>query len=208
VICGGRNASVNRASIADLPGLGPRQKLQPRRCDAAPRGLVYVGKSGDTPAFAADAIAAWWQADGRATWPDSDHFLVLADAGGSNNCRARAWKERVQVQICDRFGVSVTVCHYPTGCSKWNPIERRLFSHISNNWDGVPLRTWDTMLAFIRGTRTATGLQVQATFQDRDYPTGQKVSDADMAALRIEPHAICPQWNYTIRPRTPIPTRV
>jgi len=172
------------------------------------RGLIYVGKSGDTPAFAADAIAAWWQADGRATWPDSDHFLVLADAGGSNNCRARAWKERVQVQICDRFGVSVTVCHYPTGCSKWNPIERRLFSHISNNWAGVPLRTWDTMLAFIRGTRTATGLQVQATFQDRDYPTGQKVSDAEMAALRIEPHAICPQWNYTIRPRTPIPTRV
>jgi hypothetical protein len=96
------------------------------------RGFVSVGKSGDTPAFAADAIAAWWQADGRATWPDSDHFLVLADAGGSNNCRARAWKEGVQVQICDRFGVSVTVCHYPTGCSKWNPIERRLFSHISN----------------------------------------------------------------------------
>jgi hypothetical protein len=115
------------------------------------RGLVYVGKSGDTPAFAADAIAAWWQADGRATWPDSDHFLVLADAGGSNNCRARAWKERVQVQICDRFGVSVTVCHYPTGFSKWNPIERRLFSHISNNWAGVPLRTWDTMLASFGG---------------------------------------------------------
>jgi Rhodopirellula transposase DDE domain len=107
------------------------------------RGLVYVGNSGDTPAFAADAIAAWWQADGRATWPNSDHFLLLADAGGSNNCRSRAWKERVQVQICDRFGVTVTVCHYPTGCSKWNPIERRLFSHISNNWVGVPLRTWD-----------------------------------------------------------------
>jgi len=172
------------------------------------RGLVYVGNSGDTPAFAADAIAAWWQADGRATWPNADHFLLLADAGGSNNCRSRAWKERLQVQICDRFGVTVTVCHYPTGCSKWNPIERRLFSHISNNWVGVPLRTWDTLLAFIRGTRTATGLKVQAMFEDRDYPTGQKVSNAEMAALRIEPHAICPQWNYTIRPRTPTPTRV
>jgi hypothetical protein len=167
------------------------------------RGLIYLGSSGDTPAFAADAIAAWWQADGRVTWPTSDHLLLLADAGGSNSCRTRAWKERVQVQICDRFGLTVTVCHYPTGCSKWNPIERRLFSHISNNWAGVPLRTWDTLLGFIRGTSTASGLTVQAIFQDGNYPTGQKVTDAAMAALRVEPHAICPQWNYTIRPRTP-----
>ncbi len=172
------------------------------------RGLIYLGTSGDTPAFAADAIAAWWQADGQVSWPSSDHFLLLADAGGSNSCRTRAWKERLQVQICDRFGLTVTVCHYPTGCSKWNPIERRLFSHISHNWAGVPLRTWDTLLAFIRGTTTAPGLTVQAIFQDGDYPTGQTVSDAEMAALRIEPHAICPQWNYTIRPRTPAKTPV
>lgn len=170
------------------------------------RGFVYLGTSGDTPAFAADAIAAWWQADGRATWPNRDHFLLLADAGGSNNCRTRAWKERVQVQICDRFGLTVTVCHYPTGCSKWNPIERRLFSHISNNWAGVPLRTWDTLLGFIRGTSTAAGLTVQAVFQEGDYPTGQTVSDAEMAALRIEYHTICPQWNYTLQPRSPAPT--
>jgi hypothetical protein len=99
----------------------------------------------------------------------------------------------------------VTVCHYPTGCSKWNPIEHRLFSQISCNWAGVPLRTWDTAIALIRGTRTATGLVVQAIFNPCDYPTGQKVSDAEMAALHIEHHPICPTWNYTIRPRTPIP---
>jgi len=86
--------------------------------------------------------------------------------------------------------------------SKWNPIERRLFSHISNNWAGVPLRTWDTLLVFIRGTTTSTGLAVQAVLQPGEYPIGQKVTDAEMAALRIEPHPICPQWNYTIRPQT------
>jgi len=170
------------------------------------RGLIYLGTSGDTPAFAADAIAAWWQTDGQATWPNSRELLLLSDGGGSNSCRTRAWKERVQVQLCDRFGLTVTVCHYPTGCSKWNPIERRLFSHISNNWAGVPLRTWETLLGFIRGTTTAPGLTVQAIFQDREYPIGQRVTDAEMAAIRIEPHPICPQWNYTIRPRTSVST--
>ena len=128
---------------------------------------------------------------------------MLADAGGSNNCRTRAWKERVQVQICDRFGLTVTVCHYPTGCSKWNPIEHRLFSQISRNWAGVPLRTWETLLAFIRGTTTSTGLTVKAIFQPGDYQTGTKVTDAEVEALQIEHHAICPRWNYTIRPRSP-----
>jgi hypothetical protein len=108
------------------------------------RGLVYLGTSGDTPAFAADAIVTWWQTEGETGYPDADHLLLLADAGGSNGCQIRAWKERLQVQVCDRFGLAVTVCHYPTGCSKWNPIEHRLFSQISRNWAGVPLRSWDT----------------------------------------------------------------
>jgi len=107
------------------------------------------------------------------------------------------------VQICDRFGLTLTVCHYPTGCSKWNPIEHRLFSQISCNWAGVPLRTWDTLLAFIRGTTTRSGLTVRAVLERGEYPTGQKITDAQMDALRIERHAVCPQWNYTIRPRTP-----
>ena len=170
------------------------------------RGFVYVGTSSDTPAFAVDAIAAWWQSDARASYPPrTDQVLVLADAGGSNACRTRAWKERLQVQICDRFGLTVTVCHYPTGCSKWNPIEHRLFSQISRNWAGVPLRSWETVLRFIRGTGTTTGLVVEAVFQPAHYPKGQTVSDEDMDALNIEPHAVLPIWNYTIRPRHPAP---
>jgi hypothetical protein len=110
------------------------------------RGFVCLGASGDTPAFAADAVAAWWQTDGRAVYPNTDQLLLLADAGGSNGCRIRAWKERLQVQVSDRFGLTVIVCHYPTGRSKWNPVEHRLFSQISRNWAGVPLRTWDTLL--------------------------------------------------------------
>jgi hypothetical protein len=169
------------------------------------RGFVCIGTSGDTPAFAVDTISAWWQTDGQVGFRGADHVLVLADAGGSNSCQTRAWKERLQVQFCDRFGLTVTVCHYPTGCSKWNPIEHRLFSQISCNWAGVPLRTWDTLVAFIRGTTTSTGLVVQAEFQPGDYPTGVTISDAEMKALNIEHHAVCPTWNYTIRPRAPVP---
>ena len=104
----------------------------------ANRGFIYLGTSGDTPAFAVDAIGAWWQTDGRGYPAGTDQLLVLADAGGSNGCRVRAWKERLQVEICDRLGLTVTLCHYPTGCSKWNPIEHRLFSQISRNWAGMP----------------------------------------------------------------------
>ena len=170
------------------------------------RGFICIGSSGDTPAFAVDSICTWWRTEGQVGFPGAHHLLLLADAGGSNSYQTRAWKERLQVQICDRFGLTVTVCHYPTGCSKWNPIEHRLFSQISRNWAGVPLRTWDTLLAFIRGTATSTGLVVHAEFQPGDYPTGVKVSDVVMKALTIEHHIICPTWNYTIRPRTPVPT--
>jgi DDE family transposase len=169
------------------------------------RGFVCVGTSGDTPAFAVDTLCAWWQTEGEANYANGRHLLLLADAGGSNSCQTRAWKERLQVELCDRFGLTVTVCHYPTGCSKWNPIEHRLFSQISRNWAGVPLRTWDTSLAFIRGTTTSSGLTVSVVFQPGEYPTGVKVSDAEMNSLNIERHAVCPNWNYTIRPRTPVP---
>ena len=111
------------------------------------------------------------------------------------------WKQQLQAQLSDQLGLTVTVCHYPTGCSKWNPIEHRLFSHISLGWAGKPLRTWETMLAYIRGTTTTTGLKVEAFLQDGAYKTGQKVSDAEMKALNLERHAVCPNWNYTIRPR-------
>jgi hypothetical protein len=165
------------------------------------RGTVYVGTSADTPQFAVDAIASWWESSGRLAFPQADHLLILADAGGSNGCRPRLWKQQLQYQVSDRFGLKVTVCHYPTGCSKWNPIEHRLFSHISLNWAGKPLRSWEIMLAYLRGTTTSTGLEVQALLWQSVYATGQSVSDTDMQTLNLERHLVCPNWNYTIRPR-------
>jgi hypothetical protein len=165
------------------------------------RGTVYVGTSAETAAFAVDAIAGWWQRAGQATFPDAAHLLILADAGGANSCRARLWKERLQATLCDRFGLTVTVCHDPTGCSKWNPIEHRLFSFISNNWAGTPLRTWELLLAAIRGTTTAAGLTVEAVLHRVPYQTGWSVTDRLMRTLNLEPHPTCPAWNYTLRPR-------
>ena len=113
------------------------------------------------------------------------------------------WKAQLQEHVADRFGVHVTVCHYPTGTSKWNPIEHRLFSEISKTWAGCPLRSFEKVVGYIEETRTATGLQVRAHRVVASYPKGAKVSDAMMAGLRIEAHEICPQWNYTIHPRLP-----
>jgi Rhodopirellula transposase DDE domain len=165
------------------------------------RGTVYVGTSADTPAFAVDAIAGWWQEQGRAAFPGAHQLLILADAGGSNSARARLWKERLQAVVCDRLGLQVTVCHYPTGCSKWNPIEHRLFSFISGNCAGTPLRSWDVFLAAIRGTKTKTGLTVDAVLHSTVYRTGWTVTNALMRTLNLEPHTVCPAWSYTLRPR-------
>jgi len=170
------------------------------------QGYVRVGTSADTPQFAVAAIRGWWEQEGRAAFPNASGLLILADAGGSNSCRFRGWKQQLQEQLCDACGLTVTVCHYPTGCSKWNPIEHRLFGPISLNWAGHPLRSWDTLLAYLRGTTTSTGLGVTAELHDRVYQKGQKVADRDFALLNLEPHPVCPQWNYTLRPR-PSPDR-
>jgi hypothetical protein len=164
-------------------------------------GYVYVGHSADTPQFAVDQIASWWQTEGRQLFPDAPALLILADAGGSNGCRPHMWKAQLQEQLADQFGLDVTVCHYPTGTSKWNPIEHRLFGPISINWAAQPLRTFDIMLACIRGTATKTGLSVKAFLVEQVYEKGQKVSKAIMHALNLQPHAVCPKWNYTIKPR-------
>lgn len=164
-------------------------------------GAVYVGLSADTPEFAVQAIARWWHDHGAHVYPQATRLLILADGGGSNGYRPRLWKEQLQSQLSDALGLSLTVCHYPTGCSKWNPIEHRLFSQISINWAGQPLRTLETMLGLIRGTTTQTGLQVSAHLLEGLFETGKKVSDVVMKTLNLTRHAICPRWNYTIRPR-------
>jgi Rhodopirellula transposase DDE domain len=127
--------------------------------------------------------------------------LILADAGGRNGCRSRSFKLHLQEQLSDRYRLGVTVCHYPTGCSKWNPIEHRLFSQISLNWAGKPLRSLDTMLKYIRGTSTQCGLTVRAACLDGTFEKGQKVSDDQIQQLNIEQQRVCSQWNYSIRPR-------
>ena len=164
------------------------------------RGYVYVGTSADTPAFAVDAISQWWKDVGRRRFSGCSRLLILADSGGSNGCRPRLWKLRLQEQLADAFGLSVAVCHYPRGGSKWNPVEHRLLSAISINWAGQPLRTLEVMMALIRGTKVG-GHNVQARLLDNLYLTGVKVSKEEYAGIRLQRNATCPSWNYTIKPR-------
>lgn len=167
----------------------------------ANRGSVFVGISHNTPAFAGDSIARWWVYDGRRRYPGATELLVLADGGGSNGAKARAWKHTLQQRLCDRHGVTVTVCHYPTGASKYNPVEHRLFSEISKNWAGRPLDNYETILNYISTTTTATGLAVKAYLVATDYPTGVKISDEEMRSLQLRPHDTQPTRNYTLSPR-------
>jgi hypothetical protein len=164
-------------------------------------GFVVIGISNDTPEFAVNAIARWWEQVGRVAYPAADELLILADCGGTNGHRHRAWKLNVQLRLSDGFGLAVTVCHYPPGCSKWNPIEHRLFSQISLNWAGKPLRSLEIMLGYIRGTTTVSGLKVQAHLDEGFYRKGQKVDRREIDQLGVEAHTICPDWNYTLRPR-------
>lgn len=164
------------------------------------RGSVFVGTSHDTPGFAAENIARWWRDCGRQHYPKASRLLILADSGGSNGARVRAWKYNLQRQVVDRFGLSITICHYPTGASKWNPIEHRLFSEISKHWAGHPLDSYPTILHLIEETTTQTGLRVESRLVTKHYATGQKVSDQQMHELRLRKHSMLPEWNYTLLP--------
>ncbi len=170
----------------------------------ANRGSMFVGIDHDTPAFAVESIAKWWKQDGAKKYEGCKKLLILADAGGSNGYRPRAWKYELKKELCDPFGVCVTVCHYPPGASKWNPIEHRLFSAISNNWKGVPLNSYEKIIKYMRNTKTTPdqgpGLKVKATLVRKRYKNGQKVSDKEMSQLQLENHDTLPNWNYTISP--------
>ncbi|NJL39982.1 MAG: ISAzo13 family transposase [Leptolyngbyaceae cyanobacterium SM1_4_3] len=164
-------------------------------------GYVYVGVSADTPAFAVDAICRWWHRRDRPRFTNETKLLILCDAGGSNSYRSRDWKRQLQTRLADVAAIEVMVCHYPTGASKWNPIEHRLFNFISLNWAGIPLRSLAVMMKLIRGTTTVAGLKVKAAIIQRHYPKGVKVSDQEMATLNLHKRRICPQWNYIFKPR-------
>jgi hypothetical protein len=164
-------------------------------------GYVCIGDCFDIPRFAVDAMGDWWCDEGCRHYRQARRLLILADAGGSNRCRSGILKAQLQEQLCDQCGLDVTVCHYPTGCSKWNPIEHRLFSHIGLNWAGVPLRSFEAVTRYIEGTETASGLRVKAMLKRGGNEIGERVSDEEMRCLRIQPHAVCPAWNYTLHPR-------
>ena len=164
------------------------------------RGTVYVGTSYDTSQFAVECIEKWWRSEGQKRFPGRKHLLVVADTGGSNGATRRAWKHGIQHKLCNEHGLDVTVAHYPPGASKWNPIEHRLFSEISKNWAGRPLDSYETILNFIRTTKTKTGLKVNARLVKKQYPKGIKISDPAMALLNIKKSSSLPKWNYTLRP--------
>ena len=165
------------------------------------KGMVVLGISKDTPAFAVDSVVKWWEAVGRKTYRGAKEILIICDSGGGNSARSRVWKRDLQVKFCNQFGLDITICHYPPGASKWNPIEHRYFSHITRNWQGVPLTSLETALKYIRTTKTKTGLTSRAILNQTIYEKGQKVSDKEMKSLRLFPHSTLPQWNYTIKPQ-------
>ncbi|WP_242519202.1 ISAzo13 family transposase [Halochromatium roseum] len=167
--------------------------------EQANQALLNVGTHAATAQFAVASIRQWWEQLGRARYPKAHHLFIEADAGGCNGHRPRLWKRELQ-HLANDTGLSITVCHYPTGASKCNPIEHRVFSQISRNWAGHPLCSLDTMLAFIRGTTTAKGLEVKAVLDTTAYAKGIKVSTREMATLNIRRRRLCPNLNYTIRP--------
>jgi hypothetical protein len=165
-------------------------------------GWVSVGVDHDTASFAVNAIRSWWQMMGRDRYPDAHSLLITADCGGSNGARVRLWKRELQL-LADELGLTITVCHLPPGTSKWNKIEHRLFSFITQNWRGKPLVSYQTIVQLISATTTRTGLNVKCCIDPNAYPAGVKVSDRDMASLNLRPHEFHGEWNYTIAPRSP-----
>ena len=166
-------------------------------------GWVSVGIDHDTASFAVNAIRRWWQAMGRARYPHATRLLVTADCGGSNGVRLRLWKRELQT-LANELDIAITVCHLPPGTSKWNKIEHRLFSFITQNWRARPLVSYQTIVQLIAATTTDTGLKVQCEIDPNTYPAGVKVTDAEMDAINIQRHEFHGDWNYTIRPHHPI----
>jgi len=163
-------------------------------------GFVNVGTDHDTASFAVASIRGWWRQEGRALYPTATQVLITADGGGSNGYRLRLWKVELQ-RLADQTGLAIQVCHFPPGTSKWNRVEHRLFSFITSNWRGEPLRDYETIVALIACTTTAQGLRVTCRLDRRKYPAGRKISDEEMAAIKITALRFHGEWNYTIHPR-------
>lgn len=167
-------------------------------------GWVSVGMDHDTAEFAVETIRRWWRTMGRPAYPKATRLLITADAGGSNGSRLRLWKVELQ-KLADEIGLPIAVCHFPPGTSKWNKIEHRLFSYITQNWRGKPLRSFQAIVNLIAATTTKTGLKVHAELNTEAYQSGIKVSDEELASVKIRRDKFHGDWNYEIQPRNPPP---
>ena len=163
-------------------------------------GTVIVGVSHDTPQFAVDSIEIWLNNFGWMRYPNAKELLILCDAGGSNGCQPRLWKYALYHQLSKVYGLTIEVCHYPSGASKWNPADHRLFSFISMNWAGYPLTSYEVMLNGISGTTTTTGLRVEAILNEKEYQTGTKINNSQMKDIKLKRQEVLPRWNYKILP--------
>jgi hypothetical protein len=190
-----------RVNVHDFPHLGKGKAIPYGIYDEArDEAVVNVGITHETAEFAVESIRRWWRLLGRRAYPDARRLLICADAGGSNGTRLRAWKAHLQA-LADRLGLAITVCHFPPGTSKWNKVEHRLFSFISMNWRGRPLLSYEAVVNLIGGTTTRSGLRVKAVLDTSEYAPGEKITDGQMQALHLKPHAFHGDWNYTIEPR-------
>ncbi len=166
---------------------------------AANAGWVNVGLDHDTATFVVESIRCWWDGAGRARYPQARQLLITADGGGSNGSRLRLWKWELQ-QLADETGLTITVSHFPPGTSKWNKIEHRLFSFITQNWRGKPLVSYAVILSLIAATTTTAGLTVESRLDTNNYPAGRKMTKEEMDTVRLEPNAFHGEWNYSILP--------
>ena len=190
-----------RVRVHDFPGDAVGKAIPYGVYDMARNeAWVSVGRDHDTPAFAVASIRQWWTMMGRQAYPVADALYITADAGGSNGYRTRGWKAALQ-RLADDLRLCIHVSHFPPGTSKWNKVEHRLFCHITQNWRGRPLRTFETLVELIGHTRTITGLRVRAKLDKRRYQTGLVVTKAEMRDLALHPHVFHGDWNYELRPR-------
>jgi hypothetical protein len=185
-------ATPEKALVHDFP------------CDAIDmarnEAWVSVGRDHDTPRFAVASIRQWWKMMGRRAYPGAKQLFITADAGGSNGYRSLAWKHELQ-RFADDVRLSIRVSHFPPGTSKWNKIEHRLFCHITQNWRGKPLRTFETIVDLIGNTTTVAGLRVRAKLDSRKYRTGVEITKTQMNGLALRPHKFHGEWNYELQPR-------
>jgi hypothetical protein len=170
-------------------------------------GWMSVGIDHDTSAFAVESIRRWWSRMGKRAYSDASRLLITADGGGSNGPRVRLWKTELQ-RFADEAGLEIHVAHYPPGTSKWNKIEHRMFSHVTQNWRGRPLESLETVVNLIAATKTAAGLRIRSAADKRRYPGGIRVTDEEMDNVHLVPKRLRGLWNYCIKPVRPAPRLV